>query len=145
MKEDDFILAESMAINLYLAKKHAKLWPNDEHEQAAALQWSFWAATTLEEPYIQWADHQHWLPAQLRKPELAAAAINDLVHPLNRLETALKNKPWLLNDQFTVADLNVASAICFPAESPLKQWPNVSRWLALCVQRPAFHEAELLP
>ena len=145
LKEDDFILAESMAINLYLAKKYPKLWPSEERNQAAVLQWSFWAATSLEEPFNRWAEHQHWLPAQHRKPELAKAAMNDLERPLNRLETALSNRPWLLENRFTVADLNVASVICFPNGAPFERWPHLSNWLASCVQRPAFHDAVLLP
>lgn len=145
LKEDDFILAESMAINLYLAKKYPKLWPSEERDQAAALQWSFWAATGLEEPYSRWADHRHWLPAQLRRPELATAAMNDLDRPLTRLEAALSNHPWLIEDRFTVADLNVASVICFPNGAPLARWPHVSNWLAACIRRPAFNDAARLP
>ncbi len=145
LREDDFILAESMAINLYLARKYPKLWPSEERNQAVALQWSFWAATDLEEPYNRWADHQHWLPPELRKPELAKAAINELDRPLTRLDTALSKRAWLLEDRFTVADLNVASVICFPSGIPLARWPHVSRWLSSCVQRPAFNDAERLP
>lgn len=145
LKENDFILAESMAINLYLARKYPKLWPSEERDQAAALQWSFWAATSLEEPYNQWADHQHWLSPQFRKPELATAAMDDLERPLNRLETALSNDSWLLNGRFTVADLNVASVICFPSGAPLARWPHVRSWLSSCVQRPAFNDAARLP
>jgi glutathione S-transferase len=145
LREDDFILAESMAINLYLAKKYQKLWPHKECDQATALQWSFWAATSLEELYIRWADHQHWLPPQLRKPELATAAMKELNRPLSRLEAALSNRPWLLEDRFTVADLNVASVICFPSGAPLTRWPHVSSWLSSCVQRTAFKDAARLP
>jgi len=145
LREDDFVLAESMAINLYLAKKHSKLWPLEERDQAVALQWSFWVATCLEELYIRWADHQHWLPRPLRKPELATAAMNDLERPLTRLDAALSNRPWLLEGRFTVADLNVASAICFPSGAHLARWPHVSVWLSSCVQRPAYRDTARLP
>ena len=40
--DDGFILSESMAINLYLAKKHKKLYPADPQHEALAWQWSFW-------------------------------------------------------------------------------------------------------
>jgi len=145
LQEDGFVLAESMAITLYLARKYAQLWPADEQERAAALQWSFWAATGLEPPYNQWADHAHWLAPERKKPELAMAAWDDLARPLARLEAALSHRAWLLDDRFTVADLNVASVICFPSGAPLQRWPRVRDWLASCVQRPAFNAAAQLP
>jgi glutathione S-transferase len=44
-----FHLFESMAINLYLAKKHGgPLAPRDIGEDAKMTQWSFWAVTELE-------------------------------------------------------------------------------------------------
>ena len=44
-----FHLFESMAINLYLAKKHGgPLAPRDMHEDAKITQWSFWAVTELK-------------------------------------------------------------------------------------------------
>ncbi|OHX12607.1 hypothetical protein BI347_03135 [Chromobacterium sphagni] len=43
LKDGDFVLAESLAINLYLAGREPRLWPQDEQRQALALQWSFWA------------------------------------------------------------------------------------------------------
>ena len=42
--DDGFCLAESMAINIYLAKKHGgELAPKTLEEEARMLQWSFWA------------------------------------------------------------------------------------------------------
>ena len=61
LQEDGFVLSESLAINLYLARKHQLIWPKDEEGQATAMQWSFWAATSLEEPYVLWALHECWL------------------------------------------------------------------------------------
>ena len=54
LMDGDFKLSESMAINLYLAKKYGRhLWPNGEQEQAKVLQWSFFAITELDPPLIQ--------------------------------------------------------------------------------------------
>ena len=39
--EDGFLLSESMAINIYLARKHGKLAPRSQEEEAQTLRWSF--------------------------------------------------------------------------------------------------------
>jgi glutathione S-transferase len=50
--EDGFTLWESMAINLYLAKKHGagRLYPTRLEDEARAWQWSFWGMTEVERP-----------------------------------------------------------------------------------------------
>jgi glutathione S-transferase len=45
------VLWESLAINLYLARKYDKgLWPKRVEDEGRAYQWSLWAMTELEEP-----------------------------------------------------------------------------------------------
>ena len=42
------MLAESLAINLYLAKKHGKLEPQSLEDEAQTLRWSFWVMSAVE-------------------------------------------------------------------------------------------------
>jgi glutathione S-transferase len=52
--DDGLILWESMAINLYLAKKYGAdtLYPSRLEDEARAWQWSFWAVTEVERPVL---------------------------------------------------------------------------------------------
>src|SRR3974390_3781404 len=49
----DYVLWESLAINLYLAKKHGgPLAPTNLAEEGKALAWSMWALTELEDNVV---------------------------------------------------------------------------------------------
>src|SRR5215470_3526362 len=50
LDDGNFVLWESLAINLYLAETYASapLWPAGAKEHARIYQWSFWAANEIE-------------------------------------------------------------------------------------------------
>jgi Glutathione S-transferase, N-terminal domain len=70
--DDGFKLWESMAINLYLAKKHDGLWPKTLEGEAQALQWSFWAMTEVERPALTVLVNRVFLPEEKRGGEAAS-------------------------------------------------------------------------
>ena len=67
--DDGFKLSESMAINLYLAKKHGKLQPATPQGEAKALQWSFWAAHEVDRQVVQWVINTTSLPDRTAQHE----------------------------------------------------------------------------
>jgi glutathione S-transferase len=136
IEDDGFVLWESMAINLYLAKKHGKLYPQGARNEALAWQWSLWETDRLDRQIVNYANHSSALPEAQRDPAKAKAAWDEMVPALNVLEGALKKSPWLAGDDFTVADLNVASALYRGLFLDLGQWPTLTAWLRRCWDRP---------
>lgn len=137
-----FALFESMAINLYLARKHGgPLQPGTIEGEALALQWSFFAVTEMDLAMVQWASHALVLPEAERKPERAAEALERLAKPFGVLDAALGRSRFLAGETFTVADLNLAATLFRARRMDLSARPNVARWLGECFGRPAARRA----
>jgi glutathione S-transferase len=152
IEDDGFRLWESMAINIYLAKKHdSPLLPKDLQQEMLVLQWSFWVMTEVEKPLLTVMLQRFELPEgspgakYLRErnpkdPAVEKQALDALEKPLTILEQQLTGRDYLLGAQFTVADLNVASVLAWSlaAKFDLSARPNVQQWLKRCVSRPAM-------
>lgn len=141
--DDGFVLWESLAINLYLAKKHAtgRLYPTSLEGEARTWQWSFWAATEVEKPIMIWAYNAIVYPPEKRDAKAAAEAKAQLDPLLAVLDGALARAPYLLGEDFTVADLNPASMMYRLLQTDLAATPRVRDWLRRCFERPAARAA----
>jgi glutathione S-transferase len=137
--DDGFILWESLAINLYLAQKHGlgSMYPVSLEGQAKAAQWSLWAANEIERATNVWSFHAERLPPGERDPTIAAAALDLLAAPYRVLDHALAARAYLLGNEFTVADLNVAAVALRAVAMDLSATPHFGDWLQRCYQRPA--------
>jgi glutathione S-transferase len=146
--DDGFVLWESMAINLYLAKKHSvgRLYPSRLEDEARAWQWSFWGMTEVERPVLTALFNRFLLPESQRDAAAAHEAEKALAQPLGVLDGALGHSACLLGDNFTVADLNVASILSWarPAQIDMAPFPRVAEWLKNCAERPAARAARQL-
>jgi glutathione S-transferase len=136
--DDGFAQSESLAINLYLAKKYGSdgpesLYPAGLQAESKVLQWCLWVQGDLE-PWLQ-------------KDAILAELIADVAHrrdpiihrSLSLLDAVVANAGWLVAGRFTVADLNVA-AVLSPSRIrtlDLSPYPHVSDWLQRCYSRPA--------
>ena len=142
--DDGFHLFESMAINLYLAKKHGgPLAPRDMHEDAKITQWSFWAVTELERPGLDYLMHTMFLPPEKRDASIAGKALETLKKPIAVLDQALEKSGHLVGERFTAADLNVGVFVAYLASARefLTQYPRVAKFVGDIVSRPAFKKA----
>ena len=146
--DDGVILWESMAINLYLAKKYdaGGLYPSRIEDEARAWQWSFWGMTEVERPVLTALFNRAILPESQRDAGAADAAEKTLGQPFAVLEGVLGRTSYLLGGQFTVADLNVASILAWarPAQIDFSAFPKLAEWLKNCAERPAARTARQL-
>jgi glutathione S-transferase len=141
--DDGFVLFESLAITLYLAKKHATgtLYPAALEAEAKAWQWSFWAIAEVDRGVNIWSLHAVRLPEAERNAVLREEALRVIAAPFKVLDAALAGTPYLLGQDFTVADLNVAAVISRAADMDLSAVPNLEAWLTRCLERPAARAA----
>lgn len=142
LDDDGFVLNESLAINLYLAKKHGgPLAPRDLREDALMTMWALWAATECEPHTIQVLYHRLARPPEERDPAIADAAVAALKRPFSVLDAALaQGGGYAVGGRFTVADVNLAEVIRYaqPAPELFADAPAVQAWLTACHARPAF-------
>ena len=141
--DDGFVLSESLAITLYLAKKHSngKIYPGTRDGEAKAWQWSFWAVAEVDRAVNIWSLHAVRLPPAERDAALRDEALKILAGPFKVLDAAVAQQPYLLGDTFTVADLNVASVISRAVDMELDAVPHLESWLERCLDRPAARAA----
>ena len=146
LRDGDLVLWESMAINLYLARKYDKqgLWPRTPEDEGRAFQWSFWAMTELEEPTLTALMHRRIFPEAQRDAKKADDAAERFKKPLAVLDGALASRPNLLGDTFTVADLNVGAVLAWAplAGLDLSAAPKVAAWAGRAAARPAFQRVQ---
>ncbi len=141
--DSEFVLFESLAITLYLAKKHSdgKLYPATLEGEAKAWQWSFWAIAEVDRGVNIWSLHAIRLPAAERDAAKRDEALKVLVAPFKVLDAAVSQQAYLLGGEFTVADLNVAAVISRAIDMDLSAVPTLKAWLTRCLDRPAARAA----
>ncbi|MBS1181996.1 MAG: glutathione S-transferase protein [Proteobacteria bacterium] len=140
--DDGLVLTESLAILLYLAKKHGgPLAPTDLPEEGLMLQWLFWGAAAAEPLTIvvtQGDESGEW-KTEAGKVRLAGIG-EALKRPLSAFETRLSAAEYVVGGRFTVVDLGLAEIIRYAQGHPelFQGFPNVKAWLERCQSRPAF-------
>ena len=144
LEDAGLVLSESLAINLYLAKKAGgALAPKDAAEEALIVQWALYGATAIEAPALEisFAHARGEAGSEAGEAKIAAAS-GQLQRPLAALEAHLALHSHMVGGRFTIADINMAEIVRYaqPQAVLLAQFPRVKGWLELCQSRPAFKE-----
>ena len=149
INDDGHYLWESMAINLYLAEKYGKapLWPAGADTHGDCYKWSFFGMTEIEPPLMTLLRQQLFTPADQRDQKAIESATESLKAPLKVLDEHLKNQPYLLGNDFTIADLNVAAVLSFAnlVKLDMSATPVAKAWFDKCLARDANKKVRSLP
>ncbi|MFO5491052.1 MAG: glutathione S-transferase family protein [Cuspidothrix sp.] len=123
--DGDFQLWESGAILLYLTEKYGKTAYSLE-EKAIFSQWVLFANSSLGTGIFIEANREREMPR--------------LLTPLNKL---FAKQPFLLGNDFTVADVAVGSILCYipmMLKVDLSPYPAVLNYMQTISERPAFQK-----
>jgi glutathione S-transferase len=138
-----------MAINLYLAEKYGKapLAPSTAEARADAMKWSFFGMTEIEPHLMTLLVNKLFLPADQRDEKAIEKATAALKAPLKVIDDQLKGHPYLLGNDFTIADLNVAAVLSFAqlVKLDMSATPAAQAWLEKCLGREANQRVRKLP
>lgn len=141
--DGDLVLFESLAINMYLARVYGSpLWPGPAEGEARMFQWTLWATNEIDAPLSVLIQDRR-LPKEQRGGAAVDAAMAALPAPLRVLDAALAGREYLLDNGFSLADLNVASVLAgaFSAGYDLSSYVHIGAWMQRCIARPAAQKA----
>ena len=146
LADGDTMLFESMAINLYLTGRYAsQLHPGNDLDLAKTMQWSVWAISEIEPLQMQIVV-QKFFSGGNPDQSIIDNAGKQLDRPLLVLDTHLATTNYLLGDEFSVADLNLAGVMLLlqMVDFDLSPYGKVSSWLNQCYNRDALKRAQAL-
>ena len=122
---------ESLLINYYIALNYApSFWVQDN---LAAAQWLAWGLSELEGPHD--AANQHRTKIDVQRFNRST----------NFLRSRLKGRKYLMEEHFSVIDLNIACLLLRPQyHSLITADADLAEWLCTCRRRPALGRATKL-
>lgn len=128
---------ESGAILIYLAEKCGRLLPKDQHDRYETLQWLMFQMGGIG-PMLGQAHHFR-IYAEGKAPYATERYTKEAKRLYGVLERQLNDRDWIAAGQYTIADIAI-----FPwlrsAENQgvdMRDHPNVARWFAAIMERPA--------
>ncbi|MDG0816258.1 glutathione S-transferase family protein [Bdellovibrio svalbardensis] len=143
LKENDYVIWESIAINQYLAEKYMpEMLGSTPEEKGHVAQWSVWAMTELQPPLVDILIQMIFVTEDKRNHSVIEKAKEKIPGLMNILNQALTNKDYLVGGKFSVADINMASVVSILTHLHMDVSPykNVQHWMEKMNSRPAFRK-----
>jgi glutathione S-transferase len=114
LDDDGVKMIESAAVCMYLADKYpdANLAPRPGTlERARYYQWMVYGPATMEQPITKYFMHTAWLPEDKRVKAEADDASTFFAEVCDYVERELGDRPYLLGDHFTAADIMIGTCL----------------------------------
>lgn len=142
LEDEGFVLAESVAITLYIARKYGgDLGPRDGTEEALMMQWGLYGATAIESAAVSilYVHADGRAASDAGRKELAEAR-ETLARPFRVLDAHLAAHGAMVGGRFTAADINMAEMVRYASaeEAFMADFPAIRAWLLRLHDRPAF-------
>lgn len=139
---------ESLAILLYLGERYGvdkRLYPAEgTRERLEALKWMCWTSVSLHDALSRFLRNaSERFPAEERNPKAAESAKKELETMLGILERHLAGKPYVLGNDFSLADVSMAAFMPFLGRLGVDFGPfkEINAWVGRCTSRPALGRA----
>ena len=145
-------LFESGAILLYLAEKTGKLIPADPILRYETIQWVFFQMAAVGPMFGQLGFFHKFAGKDIADKRPLNRYVDETKRLLGVLETRLTGRPWIMGDDYTIADIAhvgwVRNLIGFYEAGDLvgiKNFPAVLAWLDRALARPATQKGLDIP
>ena len=148
IRDDGFVLWESMAITRYLCRTYGQgsLWPQDPRQAALADQWMDWYKSSFA---------IHLMPVFFNLVRTAKADCNhavveqgtaNTIRQLAVLEAHLDGRDYVLGEQFSMGDIPLGAMMYkfYNLDIERPSLPNIEAWYARLCERPAFREHAMI-
>lgn len=137
LSDGDLTLSETGAILIHLAEKSGRLIPADPRGRAETLQWTLAALSTVEAPIqpLKLMD----MGAMGEPGETRGFLVGWTQRVLASLDRRLEGRRWIATDDFTIADLLLASVLRQIRHTDLMDgYPDVKAFYGRAMARPAW-------
>ncbi|MCC7412952.1 MAG: glutathione S-transferase N-terminal domain-containing protein [Gammaproteobacteria bacterium] len=144
-RDRDITLMESGAILLYLAERHERLLPGDEHGRWKTIEWLMWQMGGVG-PMLGQAHHfVHFNPG--KAPYAEQRYHKEAQRLYGVLDRRLGEHPYLAGEQYTIADIATWPwvARCQWQGIALADYPHALRWYLQIADRPAVRRGYGVP
>lgn len=136
--DDGFVLAESVAILLYVAEKAGRLIPADVQGRTTVMQWCFAAVSTVA-PTLQCIETIEIFDEDKTATRVLAETRKLATRWFGDLERRLEGREWIALAEFTVADIAMASVLRTIRQTDLMDpFPLIESYYERCHARPAW-------
>jgi len=141
----DGIITETAAVLTYIAETNptANLIPTDPFMRAKMNEVISYLASTVHVNHAHRLRGHRWADQQSSWDDMTARTAQNMLDCFGLIEDALKTGPWIIGDQYTVADahLYIVESWLEADGVPLSKLPNVAAHFDRMNQRPAVKRA----